>query len=99
VHSSLWETVADALFWLQLGWVIAGFGLMAYLALKIFPPRGHADRVADDRLPKSGLGSGRSVILGGYRFESFPQIAHSNPRVVELSEVRIDGMEKRSRVI
>lgn len=33
----IWETVADALFWLQLCWIFSGFLLMAYLAFKVFP--------------------------------------------------------------
>lgn len=37
MHSRIWETVADALFWLQLGWIFSGFLLMAYLAFKVFP--------------------------------------------------------------
>jgi hypothetical protein len=37
VHAGVWETIADALFWLQLCWVFSGFILMAYLAFKVFP--------------------------------------------------------------
>jgi hypothetical protein len=37
VQAGFWQTVADALFWLQLCWVLSGFVLMAYLAFKVFP--------------------------------------------------------------
>lgn len=37
MHAGIWETIADALFWLQLCWVFSGFLLMAYLAFKVFP--------------------------------------------------------------
>lgn len=37
MQSGIWETVADTLFWLQLGWIFSGFLLMAYLAFKVFP--------------------------------------------------------------
>jgi len=43
VHSGLWETVADTLFWLQLCWIFSGFVLMAYLAFKVFPGKQEAD--------------------------------------------------------
>jgi hypothetical protein len=46
VHPGIWETIADALFWLQLCWVFSGFILMAYLAFKVFPnpeKPGHPD--------------------------------------------------------
>ena len=40
MHAGIWETIADALFWLQLCWVFSGFLLMAYLAFKVFPSSG-----------------------------------------------------------
>lgn len=37
MHAGVWETVADALLWMQLCWVFCGFLLMGYLAFKVFP--------------------------------------------------------------
>ena len=37
MHAGVWETVADALLWMQLCWVFSGFLLMGYLAFKVFP--------------------------------------------------------------
>ena len=46
MQSPIWQTVADALFWLQLGWILSGFLLMAYLAFKVFP---EAPKLSDAR--------------------------------------------------
>jgi hypothetical protein len=57
VHAGVWETIADALFWLQLCWVFSGFILMAYLAFKVFPnpeKSGHPDMIGGYR---SGSGT------------------------------------------
>lgn len=60
MHAGIWETIADALFWLQLCWVFSGFLLMAYLAFKVFPTPakpiqsdGMAALHVDDGLQKS----------------------------------------------
>jgi hypothetical protein len=57
VHAGVWETIADALLWVQLCWVFSGFILMAYLAFKVFPnPEkcGHPDMIGSYR---SGSGT------------------------------------------
>jgi hypothetical protein len=53
VQSGIWETVADTLFWLQLGWIFSGFLLMAYLAFKVFPA---APKLSDAREYGGNLG-------------------------------------------
>lgn len=81
MQPTFWERIADAVFWLQLGWVVAGFGLMAYLAIKVMPmPRGKASRNETQLRPaKPNL-----VVLGGYRFEITQDPAATRPKVIEL---------------
>ena len=58
MHAGVWETIADALLWLQLFWVFSGFILMAYLAFKVFPnpeKSGHQDMIGGYRSGSSTL--------------------------------------------
>jgi hypothetical protein len=93
VHPSVWETIADALFWLQLFWVFSGFLLMAYLAFKVFPsPQDlrNADSSCNSRPlscmaeeTTSGIATGsengrdKLIVAGNYRLEAFPQVTTS----------------------
>lgn len=93
MHPGLWEKFADTILWLQLFWVLAGFLLMAYLALKVVP------RESNSRRSRCGprQGSPRRpelVALGGYRFEVTPDPELTGPNVIEL---RHDPMDRRSR--
>ncbi|MBV9144781.1 MAG: hypothetical protein JO065_02615 [Acidobacteria bacterium] len=53
MQGGIWQTIADALFWLQLLWVFSGFVLMAYLAFKVFP--GPANPTQPDVIPHPEL--------------------------------------------
>ncbi|MBV9074343.1 MAG: hypothetical protein JOZ10_11970 [Acidobacteria bacterium] len=66
MQGGIWQTIADALFWLQLLWVFSGFVLMAYLAFKVFP--GPANPTQPDGHPASGtFGSHDKPIEPGTR--------------------------------
>jgi len=93
VHPSIWETIADALFWLQLCWVFSGFLLMAYLAFKVFPgpqelrkPDSNSNSrpmscAAQQTTPTIGTdsenGRDKLIVAGNYRLEAFPQVTTS----------------------
>jgi hypothetical protein len=89
LHSGIWERLADALFWLQLCWVIAGFLLMIYLATKVMPPSEEPKRSRigqqEDNSSKPEL-----VVLGGYRFEVTQDASSTRPKVIELYPARFD---------
>ena len=90
MHQSVWEIIADALFWLQLGWVFSGFLLMAYLAFKVFPGSSELPRVdtkssvgqsctfGDETTytmtTDSENGRNKLIVAGNYRLESFPEM-------------------------
>lgn len=88
MHSGIWERLADALFWLQLCWVIAGFLLMIYLAIKVMP------RPEDLKSSQFGQGVKASntelVTLGGYRFEVTQDSSSTRPKVIKLYPDRLD---------
>lgn len=94
MHVSIWETVADTLFWLQLCWVLSGFLLMAYLAFKIFPKSKPRDR--DNNVTESGRPEAQNsdradrselMIAGNYRLESFPQTSIPAGRIIEFQSI------------
>ena len=89
MHSGIWERLADALFWLQLCWVIAGFLLMIYLALKVMPG---SEEPKSSRIGQRAKDSSKSelVVLGGYRFEVTQDSAGTRPKVIELYPDRLD---------
>jgi hypothetical protein len=60
--------LADALFWLQLGWIVSGFLLMAYLALKVFPLESRTNTSPPPPL-QSTAGASQLITVGGYRVE------------------------------
>ena len=86
MHSGIWERLADALFWLQLCWVMAGFLLMIYLAVKVMP------RSEEPKPSRIGSDNNRRemVVLGGYRFEVTHDSSGSRPNVIELYPDRVD---------
>jgi hypothetical protein len=86
-----WERLADALFWLQLGWVVAGFGLMAYLAIKVMPRSSTSRNETENISSKPNM-----VVLGGYRFEITQETGAARPKVVELRPDYVDG-HRRTR--
>jgi hypothetical protein len=89
LHSGIWERLADALFWLQLCWVLAGFLLMIYLAIKVMPrseePKASRIGPRSEDCLKPEL-----VVLGGYRFEVTPDLSGTRPKVIELHPDRLD---------
>lgn len=89
MHSGIWERLADALFWLQLCWVLAGFLLMIYLAAKVMPgseePKSSRIGHRDDNSSGPKL-----VVLGGYRFEVTQDASITRPKVIELHPDRLD---------
>lgn len=93
MHTSIWERVADTLFWLQLCWILSGFLLMAYLAFKIFPKSKSQSRNGNvtERSPESEdssrAGRGELMIAGNYRLESFPQVTLSSSRIIEFQSI------------
>lgn len=89
MHSGIWERLADALFWLQLFWVVAGFLLMIYLAIKVFP---RSEERRRSRSGTSGDWSGKRemVVLGGYRFEITQDPSAGRPNVIQLHPERLD---------
>ncbi len=87
MHSGIWERLADALFWLQLCWVVAGFALMIYLAIKVMP------RSEEPKTSRIGSYDGNRrelIVLGGYRFEVTHDASGSRPNVIELCPDRLD---------
>jgi hypothetical protein len=90
LHSGIWERLADALFWLQLCWVIAGFALMIYLAVKVMP---RSEEPKNSRIgPGTDWTSTRQmVVLGGYRFEVTQEPPSARPKVIELYPDRFLG--------
>ncbi|HEU5231332.1 MAG TPA: hypothetical protein VFU50_00625 [Terriglobales bacterium] len=89
LHPGILERLANALFWLQLCWVIAGFLLMIYLAVKVMPASGEPKR---SRIgPPASLPSKPDlVVLGGYRFEVTQDASSTRPKVIELHPDRLD---------
>lgn len=90
MHSGIWEGLADALFWLQLCWVIAGFLLMIYLAVKVMP---RCEEPKSSRIGQQDDNSStpRLVVLGGYRFEVTQDSSGTRPKVIELYPHRRDS--------
>jgi hypothetical protein len=94
LHPGIWEKIGEALLWLQLCWVLAGFGLMIYLALKVFPKSG--DAVRRDRrgiaagtsaawhFGYHGIDRRQSVIAGNYRLEAFPRMHLNKAKIIEF---------------
>ena len=94
LHSGIWEKIGEALLWLQLCWILSGFGLMVYLAFKVFPKSG--DRVRPDRsgiaadtsaswhIGYHGVDRRQSLIAGNYRLEAFPQARAQKAKVIEF---------------
>jgi hypothetical protein len=90
LHPSVWETIADALFWLQLCWVFSGFLLMAYLAFRVFPRSPErpqvdtkssvrqscliGDQTTHTATTDSENGRNKLIVAGNYRLESFPDV-------------------------
>jgi hypothetical protein len=79
MQPTFWQRLADTLFWLQLGWVVAGLGLMAYLAIKVMPHGKSSRNETQPRMPGPKL-----VVLGGYRFEITQDPPATRPKVIEL---------------
>jgi hypothetical protein len=88
LQSAIWERLADALFWLQLCWVVAGFLLMIYLAVKVMP----RTEEPGSRIGQSDKHSSNAevVALGGYRFEVTQDPSSTRPKVIELYPNRLD---------
>ena len=83
MHSGLWDKFVDALFWLQLAWIFAGFLLMAYLALKVFP----CDKEGNNSRSESALSTQprrELITLGNYRFEIAAESPESRSKLIEL---------------
>jgi len=83
VHSGLWDKLVDALFWLQLAWILAGFLLMAYFALKVFP----SDNEGKNSRSESALSPSprpELITLGNYRFEIAAESSEPRSKVIEL---------------
>ena len=92
MHSGIWEKIGEAFLWLQLCWIVAGFALMLYLAMRVFPksdePLGR-DRRGADGTPKwhigyDGIDRRQSVVAGNYRQEAFPQKRLSKAKIIEF---------------
>ncbi len=88
MHSGIWERLADALLWLQLCWVIAGFLLMIYLAIKIMPRSEEPESSQIGQRVKASRTE--LVVLGGYRFEVTQDSSSTRPKVIELYPDRLD---------
>ena len=75
--SRIWQTMADVLYWIQLGWIVCGFLLMGYLAFRIFPYEAEEDShkkhkpatSPDLKRPKRDW-----FLAGNYRLEEFPEL-------------------------
>jgi len=91
VHTSIWEKVADTLFWMRLCWLLSGFLLMAYLAFKIFPRSKSQGRTGNelgaDAAESSAMGNRGLMIAGNYRLESFPHITLSSAKIIEFQSI------------
>jgi hypothetical protein len=89
LHSGIWEQLADALFWIQLCWIIAGFLLMIYLAIKVMPG---SEEPKSSRIGQCKKDSRRPelILLGGYRFEVTQDALNTRPKVIELHPDRLD---------
>ena len=89
LHSGIWERLADALFWLQLCWVIASFLLMIYLAVKVMPA---SEEPKDSRIGQRPHDSSKPdlVVLGGYCFEVTQDPSTTRPKVIEVYPDRLD---------
>ena len=88
MHSAILERLGDALFWLQLCWVLAGFVLMIYLAVKVMPG---SEEPKNSRIGLNGRSERRElVVLGGYRFEVTQDPSSARPKVIELHPDRLD---------
>jgi len=103
MHPGFWETVADALFWLQLCWIFSGFVLMAYLAFKVFPGKDESDpdpttksrrknspvtlSHAMQDRSKSNEGNQEPMVAGNYRLEAFPQPPITTAKVIEFESI------------
>ena len=77
VHSGLWDI------WLQLAWILAGFLLMAYFAVKVFP----SDNEGKNSRSESALSTPprpELITLGNYRFEIAAESSESRSKVIEL---------------
>jgi hypothetical protein len=80
VHSGIWETVADTLFWMQLIWILSGFCFMAYLAFRVFPHRGENGETASLRTAPHE--HRERMITAKYRFEDFPCYSNSSSQLL-----------------
>ena len=97
MHSGLWETVVDTLFWLQLCWIFSGFVLMAYLAFKVFPGNQEPDvnptrslRIPSDAAQehsRSEQANPELIAAGKYRLEAFPQPPIARVKVLEFESI------------
>ena len=91
MHTGIWESVADTLFWLQLCWILSGFLLMVYLAFKIFPKSKSRGRNGNepraDTEESSGIGNRELMIAGNYRLESFPHVNLSSAKIIEFQSI------------
>ena len=91
MHTSIWEKVADTLFWMQLCWILSGFVLTAYLAFKICPKskakgrNGNEPRAVSKE--PSGTGNRELMIAGNYRLESFPHVTLSSAKIIEFQSI------------
>ena len=83
MHSGLWDKLVDALFWLQLAWILAGFLLMAYFALKVFPSDKEGKNSRSD-YPLSAQPRPELITLGNYRFEIAAESPEPRSKVIEL---------------
>jgi len=81
VHLGMWERLTDALFWLQVGWIVSGFLLMGYLAVKVFPRDSDGQSPSAPALPKREL-----ITLGNYRFEVPSDVSTSRCNIIELPQ-------------
>jgi len=93
LHSGIWQRLADALFWIQLCWVITGFLLMIYLALKVMP-RSEEPKTSRIGQYDDDFSRPRVVILGGYRFDVTQDGSSTRPKVIELYPDRLDGARR-----
>ena len=96
LQPGFWEKIGEALLWLQLCWIVAGFGLMVYLAFKVFPKSENASR-RDGRKDTShaeqpgswcigydGAERQLSLVAGNYRLEAFPQKRGISAEIIEF---------------
>ena len=87
MYSGIWERLADTLFWLQLCWVLAGFLLMIYLAIKVLP---HDKGTVHSQTGKSGPAKPESLIVGGHRFEVTLGSGTIPTNVIEIQTDQLD---------